>query len=229
MIIILVRTTLLQPIIISSESMQNALNKGDVLMINKYPFWINTNFLKEEKRASNLKRNDIIVFHNPMQSLIQAKSKLIKRIIGLPGETLKIENSQVFIDDIYSANLKSIFFDKNIPLIDSTIFFPEIKKKTILSGFNAISIPAKGDTISLTPENINIYYKIISEFERNQIEVTENKLIINEIETKNYVIQQDYYFCLGDNRNNSIDSRYWGFVPENYIIGKVLTVIYSNK
>ncbi|WP_448607442.1 signal peptidase I [Paenimyroides ceti] len=83
-----------------------------------------------------------------------------------------------------------------------------------------IHIPAKGEKVALTLDNLPMYQMIIKDYEHNKLEVKDGQIYINGAVANSYTIQQDYYFMMGDNRHNSEDSRYWGFVPEDHIVGK---------
>ena len=85
-------------------------------------------------------------------------------------------------------------------------------------------IPKKGVTVPLTAENLQLYERIIRDYEHNSLSVTADGILINGEPATEYTFQQDYYFMMGDNRHNSLDSRYWGFVPEDHIVGRPFVI-----
>ena len=91
--------------------------------------------------------------------------------------------------------------------------------------YGPIWIPAKGETIQLTMENLSVYERPIRIYEGNDLQVTDDgRIMINGKEANEYTFKMDYYWMQGDNRHNSADSRYWGFVPEDHIVGKPIVI-----
>jgi signal peptidase I len=95
--------------------------------------------------------------------------------------------------------------------------------------FGPIHIPAKGETVELTAENLEVYRRVITAYEGHSLQQQAGQILIDGQPTTHYTFQQDYYWMMGDNRHESLDSRYWGFVPEDHVVGKPIFVWFSKS
>ena len=138
------------------------------------------------------------VYHLPltqkMHDTLLANKKLIARIVREPA---------AYGGDVYPLNLYT---------------------KWTRDDYGPVWIPAKGATITLTEDNLPIYSRCIEAYEGNTLEQRKDGIYINGEKTDTYTFRMDYYWMMGDNRHNSLDSRYWGFVPEDHVVGKPLVV-----
>ncbi len=178
-----VLTFVLQPLLIPSESMERTLLVGDFLLFNKQvyaPAGRLTHWLMPYRP---IERGDIVVFHHPKPPL------LVKRVIGIPGDRLRIEDGRVFVNDL--------------PLDEPYAAFEPAPPNDFRDNF-----PAK---IYTDPQVDPDWWRQMQSLTRDG-ELT---------------IPQGEYFVLGDNRNHSSDSRYWGFVPRQSIVARPLMIYFS--
>jgi signal peptidase I len=298
----LIRGTILEAFRIPTSSMEKTLLAGDFVLVSKLhygprlprtigiPF---TNLYLEGVKIPAFRlpgfavprHGDVIVFNYPVEDKpIGRKTHYIKRIIGLPGDTLKIVNKIPYangeqlplkgsmqqkwlairksnatfpIDRLESKGveevgkvgpkLDGVSFQSTIALANEVAAWNEIESIRPLvmpsegearvfplgSGFGRdnygpLYIPAQGDILQLTPENLAIYREVIELYEDHEIhETPDGGYSIDGRAATNYVFEQDYFFVMGDNRDSSYDSRIWGFVPWDHVVGKATTIYFS--
>lgn len=252
LVLILLRVFFIDQFVIPSNSMAPTLIKGDRVWVNKTLFGariyqnldsINSSTLYSWRTRGlrDIKRNDIIVFNYPLnkkQISFKINYTYIKRCIALPGDSIWAQNGY-YKNSRYDQPLGYIPAQDELNQFDETNI-PEKVKYTIprsfeeypwtIKNFGPIYVPRKGDVMMLTPESL-LFYSEILEFETNkEIELsTSGQVLANKEPIKYHIFKNNYYFSAGDNILDSRDSRYWGFIPESYIVGIATFIPYSIK
>lgn len=303
-VMLIVRTFIFDLFKIPTPSMEKSLLVGDHLFVSKLnygtrlpktigvPFtqihWPGFEFPHFRFPGfSEVKRGDAIVFNYPVEEKpIDRKMHYIKRVVGLPGETVELRSKVVHVDDapqpllsgmqqvwdvyktdsrvhVSATRLRAIGVDSvsatnNLELIrvvateeavnqvaawpyidrvEPFIMNPDPRYSAAMyppnrgftpDNYGPVKIPKAGQTITLTKENWPEYEVVVGKYEGHDARMlSDGTFMIDGKATTSYTFQQDYYFVMGDNRDNSEDSRFWGFVPMDHVVGKALMVYYS--
>ena len=222
--------------------MEKTLLVGDYIVVNKIAYKLATPslipFSDVKIPAVNLlklkepERNDVIVFDFPGQVNEFAPagpSNFIKRLIGKPGDSIEIKDRKLFVNRQPVAPPPGAEFttdEISKGLKDPNLFSPG--KNWNIDNYGPISVPKKGDVVEINRQTVKYWGMIINrEYDRMVVSTEGSVVTIEGTPVKNYTFRKNYYFVLGDNRENSLDSRYWGFVPEDAVIGKAAIVYWS--
>ena len=141
---------------------------------------------------------------------------------------------EMIIPTDHLAELKSYSNIKSItPVIDNgaiynpTIFPHNERFKWTLDNYGPIKLPKKGWTVALNDSTLALYRRAIEVYENNKVAINGEDILINGKNASSYTFKMDYYWMMGDNRHDSMDSRFWGYVPEDHIIGKAIITFMS--
>ena len=238
----LLQTTTIASFRVPTDSMQPALQPGDNILVNKtimgariFDIWE----AAEEKDVEihrlpglgKVKRNDVLVFHFPYPHSNDSLSMhllkyYVKRCIALPGDTMGIKQGYYYVKGI-NEPIGNVEAQERIALLDKddvrgivmdTYPWDKYINWTI-QDFGPLHVPAKGQTVMMDSTAVKLYRKLIEWEQKKPLTREGNRVYLGDSLIREYRFQENYYFMGGDNMENSKDSRYWGLLPEPYIVG----------
>jgi signal peptidase I len=240
---LLIKTFLIETSRVPTGSMEKTILVGDFLFVNKFiygsssPRTIPFTDVKlpyfQFPALRDPRRYDIVVFEYPGDRDELAPTIInnyVKRCIGVPGDTIEVVDKVVFVNKKEAPRAPQIQYINNYCTPKGEIN-PRIFPKGGAfneDNYGPIVVPKKGDVIKLTTDNVEEWRTIIDrEFGEIAVTVEGSQIMIKGKPVTSYTFKQDYYFMMGDNRDDSADSRYWGFVGRDKIIGQALMIYWS--
>lgn len=228
---------------IPTGSMENTLLVGDFLLVTKFtygattprnvpftdirlPYWKLPGFKDPE-------RGDIIVFDFPGdKDELESKEVVnyIKRCVGLPGDTLQVIDKKLYVNGVAFPDPPGVQYSRQ-KLEPNNVNYRIYPKGAPWNEdfYGPIRVPKKGDKIKIDDKNFDRWRMFVLK-EGHKIQLNPGNVITSDgapLPNNEYTVERNYLFMMGDNRNNSLDSRYWGFMPEQNIVGQAFMLYWS--
>jgi signal peptidase I len=242
LIAIFLRTFFIEAFRIPTGSMKNTLLVGDYLFVNKvsYAFkfpkylpFTSTIIPHFSIKTGNIHRGDVLVFEYPgEQELVEAREKkinYIKRCIGLPGDSIQVIAKQVYVNGKAMQNPAEMVYREgaNPKTQQSPDIFPTGAPWN-RDWYGPIRVPKEGDIIPINRDNFSRWSVFIAREGHKPVIDAQGAVEIDGKVTGTYTVERDYLWMMGDNRDDSQDSRYWGFAPVDNVVGQALIIYFSH-
>jgi len=241
-----IRSFFVEAFRIPTGSMKNSLLVGDYLFVNKLAYSFKTpKYLPFTNipiphfgfNTFNVSRGDVVVFEFPGNKEQVTLSKdernvnYIKRCIGIPGDTIEVRRKQVYVNGVAMVNPEKMILGpdtlpKGVPERGGNLF-PAGNNTWNRDNYGPIRIPKKGDVIALDQSNFDAWDVFIQREGHTTKVGDHGAIIIDDKPVKSYTVERNYLWMMGDNRDNSLDSRYWGFAPLDNVVGNGLFIYWS--
>lgn len=235
------KTFIVEAYRIPTGSMETTLKVGDFLLVNKFLYNVKTPTAIpfSDVRLPSIsfggmrdpKQGDIIVFEYPGDRDEVHHDEVvnyIKRCVGTPGDTVEVRNKSLYVNGKEFFRPPGMQFLQPFPVpkdrIDPGIFPAGAPWNK--DNYGPLRIPKKGDVVKLEAANIH-QWRVFIIREGHKVEMQGGAVMIDGKIATSYTVQRNYYFMMGDNRDDSLDSRFWGFVPEDNIVGQAMIVYWS--
>ena len=235
-----IRTFFIEAFRIPTGSMKNTLLVGDYLFVNKIGYFLSSPkylpFTTIEIpyfriKTGSIHRGDVVVFEYPGdRDLVVPREKkinYIKRCIGEPGDNIQIINKQVFVNGKLFTNPPESILQPDTARkgdVDPGIF-PRGGQWN-KDNFGPLHVPKKGDIIAVNQANL-AQWEVFIEREGHKAQLGNNGVEIDGKPVTEYKVERDYLWMMGDNRDNSEDSRFWGFAPVDNVVGDAMFIYWS--
>ena len=240
-VVIFIQSFFIQGYSTPTGSMENTILIGDRMFFNQFIYGGSTprNIPLTNIRLPYVKlpairephRGDIVNFEFPgFRDEVVASDKVeyLKRIVGQPGDVVEVKERVLYVNGkIFPNPLDAIFMGPIVPKGErNDRIFPKGEPWND-DNYGPLQIPKKGDVVTLNSSNYQRWDTFIKREGHIPLIRPGGKIYIDGKESDTYTVERNYYFMMGDNRNNSLDSRYWGFVPRENIVGKALITYWS--
>lgn len=203
LVVFCIRSFLIEPFKIPSGSMVPTLQVGDFILVNKFTYGVRLPVINQQIIPVNKpQRGDVMVFRYPENPTLD----YIKRVVGLPGDTVEYRNKRLWINGVEQVQEA----DGEYNYVESGLNFVHTEKRIETLG-------NRKHAILINPDMPTLHLSAVAEFDGRDNCSYDNEMVRCKV-------PQGEYFMMGDNRDNSRDSRYWGFVPDNQIVGKAFFI-----